>query len=85
MDAVSPRDIHLLAVRALMPKEASSSSLATRNGFPPDLEPLKGFLHSIHRTKAAASLRYLGEGGWWTQDRMHAAELHGVTDDAGLP
>ena len=82
MDAVSPKDIHLLAVRALRHKESPSSSLAIRNGFPPDLEPLKGFLHSIRRTKAAASLRSLGEGGWWTQDRMHAAELRGVTDDA---
>ena len=78
---ISPRDIQLLAGRALMHKEASSSSLATRTGFAPDLEPLRSFLHSIRRTKAESSLRALGEGGWWTQDRMFAAGLPGAQDD----
>ena len=34
----------------------------------------------IRRTKAAASLRALGEGGWWTQERMHEAGFAGVED-----
>ena len=78
---VAPRDIQLLAERALRHKEAPNSSLAARTGVVPDLEPLKCHLHAIRRTSAAASLRSLGEGGWWTQDRMYAASLHGVTDD----
>jgi hypothetical protein len=63
-----------------MHKEAPSSSFAVRTGVVPDLEPLKAFLKTIRRTKAAASLRSLGEGGWWTQERMHAAGFEGVED-----
>ena len=78
---VAPRDIQLLASRSLMHVEASKTSLAERIGGPPDLEPLRSYLHTIRRTKAAASLRSLGEGGWWTQSRMHEAGMAGVEDD----
>ena len=78
---IAPRDVQLLANRSLMHLEAVSSSLAARIGGPPDLEPLRSFLHSIGRTKAAASLRSLGEGGWWTQSRMYEAGMPGVSDD----
>ena len=78
---IAPRDVQLLANRSLMHVEAVSSSLAARIGGPPDLEPLRSFLHSIRRTKAAASLRSLGEGGWWTQSRMYEAGMPGVSDD----
>ena len=81
LDEVSPRDVQLLAERALRHKEAPKSSFALRTGVSPDLEPLRLFLHSIRRTSAAASLRTLGEGGWWTQDRMYAAGFEGVEDD----
>ena len=81
LDMVSPRDVQLLAERALRHKEACSSSFASRTGIPPDLEPLKGYLHTIRRTKAAASLRSLGEGGWWTQSRMYEAGFAGIIDN----
>ena len=81
LDEVSPRDVQLLAERALRHKEAPKSSFALRSGVSPDLEPLSVFLHSIRRTSAAASLRTLGEGGWWTQDRMYAAGFEGDEDD----
>ena len=78
---VAPREVQLLAQRALMHKEAGSSSLASRIGGPPDLEPLKAFLHTIRRTKAAESIRALGEGGWWTQSRLFEAGVAGIEDD----
>jgi hypothetical protein len=71
----------MLASRALMHLEAQSSSLASRIGGPPDLEPLKGFLHTQRGPKVGASLRALGEGGWWTQKRMFEAGMRGVEDD----
>ena len=76
MDVMAPKDVRLLANRALMALEASRSSLATRIGGPPDLEPLNRFLNGQRGTKVSASLRALGEGGWWTQQRMF---------DNGLP
>ena len=75
LDDVAPKDVQLLAERALKHKEAPESSLAARTGVVPDLDPLKRFLHTIRRTKAEASLRALGEGGWWTQDRLFDAGL----------
>ena len=81
LDNITPSDLQLLAARALRHKEAPLSSLAQRTGVTPDLEPLRSFLGTIRRTKAAASLRALGEGGWWTQARMFGAGLAGVDDD----
>ena len=78
---VAPYVISQLALHDLRCKEAAQSSLALRIGGPPDLEPLKAHIHSVRRTKAAGSLRALGEGGWWTQARMHAEQLPGVEDD----
>ena len=80
LDEIGPRDVQMLANRALMHKEAPESSFAKQTGIPPDLEPLRCFLGTIRRTKAAASLRALGEGGWWTQERMHEAGFAGVED-----
>ena len=80
IDQVSPRDIQQLANRALSHKEAASSSLAVRIGYTPDLLPLRKVLHAMRRTPAAASLRALGEGGWWTQLRKFEAGFSGVSD-----
>ena len=43
--------------------------------------PLREFLRGGRATKVAASLRALGEGGWWTQERMYEAKLPGVEDN----
>ena len=80
LNQVAPRDVQLLASRALLHVEAQKSSLAKRIGGPPDLEPLRSFLQGKRGTKIAASLRALGEGGWWTQERMFEAGLPGVDD-----
>ena len=56
-----------------MRKEAAASTLATKIGGPPDLRPLKAFLGSKRAKSngaASGSLRALGEGGWWTQQRL---------------
>ena len=52
--------------------DAGSSSLATRIGGTPDLEPLRNLITSkrARGTPAAGSLAALGEGGWWTQERL---------------
>ena len=78
---MAPRVVSLLALHDLQENEAAGSSLAKRIDGPPDLEPLRGHLHLIRRTKAAGPLRALGEGGWWTQARMFAEQLPGVDDD----
>ena len=69
---VCPMQVKLHALHDLHRHEAGNSSLATRLGGPPDLEPLGDFLHSskMRMSPASSSLRALGEGGWWTQDRL---------------
>ena len=73
MNLVCPAEIRLHAARDLRAIEAANSSLAKRIGGPPDLEPLGDFLatENVSNSPAAASLRALGEGGWWTQARLH--------------
>ena len=46
------------------------------------MEPLRDFLASraARNRPASASLRALGEGGWWTQERLHAAGVEGIVD-----
>jgi len=52
--------------------EAAASDLAKRIGGPPNLESLADYLSSanVRGSQAACSLRSLGEGGWWTQQRL---------------
>ena len=73
MNRICPAQIRLHAVRDLRAVEAAASSLAKRIGGPPDLEPLGDFLATkkFSDSPAAASVRALGEGGWWTQARLH--------------
>ena len=54
--------------------------LASCMSGPPDLEPLSEFLATkkVRGSQAAASLKSLGEGGWWTQSRLFA---EGRADD----
>ena len=61
------------ALEDLRRLEAAASSLAARLGGPPDLEPIQDAIASraIRGRPAAGSLRSLGEGGWWTQARLH--------------
>ena len=75
-----PAQVRLHALDDLRRREAEGSSLAARIGGPPDLEPLVDMLASQKATcsKASASLRALGEGGWWTQSRLHE---QGTADD----
>ena len=82
LSTVCPQIVMLKSKEALMRKEAATSSLAARIGGPPDLAPLKKFLKSraCRLSPAAASLRALGEGGWWTQKRMMASGFEGVSD-----
>ena len=67
-----PKQVNLHALQDLRLTEALSSSLTARIGGPPDLEPLSDYLATkkMLRSPAAASLRALGEGGWWTQERL---------------
>ena len=80
MQSVCPMQIRLHALSDLSSIEAESSSLASRIGGPPNLEPLCDYLATkkMRESPAAGSLRALGEGGWWTQDRLFA---EGRADD----
>ena len=71
---VCPMQIRLHAMDDLHMVEAENSSLAARIGGPPDLEALSDFLKvkRIRSSPVAGSMRALGEGGWWTQSRLHA-------------
>ena len=77
---VCPAVIGLHAARDLAAVEAAECTLAHRIGGPPDLEALTGYLNSsaAKSSATAGSLRALGEGGWWTQERLHEA---GIVDD----
>ena len=65
------------AKRDLQTSEAEASTWAGIIGGTPDLEALAGYLSSgaARRSAAAGSLRALGEGGWWSQERLHAAGM----------
>ena len=75
---VAPKDVQLLATRDLMHVEARASSLVSSVGGPPDLVPLRDFIKGKRSSKVVAALRALGEGGWWTQERMYEANMSGV-------
>eukprot|EP00972_Heterocapsa_arctica_P020068 2963752-Heterocapsa_arctica.AAC.1 len=79
---VCPAVVRLHAMDDLRRREATTSSLAERIGGAPDLEPLADFLVSkkARGSPAAGSLRALGEGGWWTQERLHRESAEGVQD-----
>ena len=66
----------------LKPREAAQPSLAAKLGGLPDLEPLGDFLVSkkLRGSPAAGSLRALGEGGWWTQQRLFEEGFEDVSD-----
>ena len=82
LDKVCPLVIGQLAQEALMINDAKASGLAATIGGPPDLEPLKDFLRTrgMRNSPVGASLRALGEGGWWPQARLFEAGIEGVTD-----
>ena len=82
LDTVCPLQLLKHAQRDLGELEALSSSTAARIGGAPDFEPLKNFLDSKlgRRMPGSASLRALGEGGWWTQERLWNEGVAGVTD-----
>ena len=82
LHSVCPTVIKLHAMDDLGRREAAGSSLAARIGGAPDLEPLADFLRSkkARGCAAASSLRALGEGGWWTQERLHREGAGGVED-----
>ena len=83
LDSECPWVVKQFALDDLMRLEAAASSLAAQVGGPPDLRPLKQFLRSKAckgSPAAAGSLRALGEGGWWTQDRRFNEGLPGVVD-----
>ena len=77
---VCPAVIGMHAARDLAAVEAAECTLARRIGGPPDLEALTDYLNSsaARNSTSAGSLRALGEGGWWTQERLHEA---GIVDD----
>jgi hypothetical protein len=82
LDGVCPAVVALMAKDDLSRAEAVASTFAARIGGPPDLEPLSDLLASkvIANRGVAGSLRALGEGGWWTQSRMHQVGMSGVVD-----
>ena len=81
MRKMCPLDVTAYAKEALAAIEAASSTLAAWIGGPPDLEPLCDHVKKKGVSAVAAgSLRALGEGAWWTQERMHAAGFQGVSD-----
>ena len=73
MTSTCPMQVQKHAIQELRWLEANSSSLAARLGGPPDLEPLSDYLATkkVASSQAAFSLRALGEGGWWSQSRLH--------------
>ena len=75
-----PAEIGAHAALDLAAVEAAECTLARRIGGPPDLEAVTDYLSSsaARNSTAAGSLRALGEGGWWTQERLHEA---GIVDD----
>ena len=82
LDAICPKDLERHARRALEDRDAAASSLAARIGGVPDLEALRDTIVSkaISGTAVAGSLRALGEGGWWTQERLFLQGTTGITD-----
>jgi ribonuclease HI len=82
LEGTCPAVVALIAKDDLRRLEAAASSFASRIGGPPDLEPLSDVLGSkVCADRAvAASLRALGEDGWWPQARMHKVGMRGVVD-----
>ena len=82
MDKICPIQVQLRAQEALMHKEACESGMARRIGGPPDLEPLRDYIKAGANkgSRAAGSLKALGEGGWWTQARLYEEGVQGVED-----
>ena len=82
LTTVCPKQLLKHAQRDLSELEAATSSTAARIGGPPDLEPLRDFLSSssARKVQGSASVRALGEGGWWPQQRLYSEEVRGVTD-----
>ena len=79
---IAPRDLKALAFRSWQRREAQHTKLACTMGGAPDFEPLRAFVNKKGLShKVASSLRSLGEGGWWTQQRMYEAKLTGVDTD----
>ena len=82
LDSIALKDLQQIALRSLQFKEAQASNMAAKIGGPPDFEPLRAFLNKRGLSyKISASLRSLGEGGWWTQQKMYEANFSGVDND----
>ena len=80
---VCPKLLLKHAERDLRILEAATSTSAARIGGAPDFEPLRDYLASKKGKEmpGRASLKAMGEGGWWTQQRLHAEGVYGVHDD----
>ena len=78
---VSPISISIHAKAALTRVDGAASHLAARLGGIPDLEALKTCVNSKRNSPPVAeSLRALGEGGWWTQERHFSSGTYGFAD-----
>ena len=77
MRDVCPLVVLAHAKRDLQRADAEASSWTAKLGGAPDFEALSGFLRSSasKKLKSAGSLRALGEGGWWGQERLFNAGM----------
>jgi hypothetical protein len=79
LETVFPATVHLFAERDHEDQQAQGSGLAKKLGFTPNLDPMCQVV-GAGRSSAAASLRALGEDGWWTQERLLAEGFPDVVD-----
>ena len=83
LDLVCPLVVQQYAKRDFERCQAEESNMAKKLGFTPNLDPMAEILpnRSWKMTPAHASLRALGEDGWWTQARLRDEQFPGITDD----
>ena len=79
---ICPDTLRLMLRDALRDQDGKRSAMGARIGGMPDLEPLRDAVgtKAVRGTAVGASLIALGEGGWWTQERLFEAGAHGVED-----
>ena len=76
MDKISVATLKRFAERAIHESKATTSSWVAVLGGVPDFAPLRSICASSKglASTATASLRALGEGGWWTQADIFAVK-----------